>query len=118
MACHCVKASTDQRPFRPLLLRHTLFKDRGAAAGQHKGIAIVKLGDDRVGGLRRSQARLASRSPFVPGCEANARPTPLAKFWLTHPQRRQYDGLVFAPRRETPGRYNLWISPTISIKVG
>jgi hypothetical protein len=44
----------------------------------------------------------------VPGSEANARPTPLAKFWVSHPQRRDYDGIVFAPQRETPGRYNLW----------
>jgi Bifunctional DNA primase/polymerase, N-terminal len=32
----------------------------------------------------------------------------LGKHWLTHPQRRQYDGLVFAPNREVPGCYNLW----------
>jgi hypothetical protein len=32
----------------------------------------------------------------------------VAKHWLRHRQRRQYDGLVFAPGRDTPGRYNLW----------
>jgi Family of unknown function (DUF5906) len=33
---------------------------------------------------------------------------PLAKYWLKHPQRRQYEGLVFAPGREVPNHYNLW----------
>src|SRR5262245_30470355 len=34
--------------------------------------------------------------------------TPLAKFWLGHAQRRQYDNLVFRPGQEVPGAYNLW----------
>ena len=34
--------------------------------------------------------------------------TPLAKYWLHHPQRRQYEGIVFAPKRDVPGHYNLW----------
>jgi hypothetical protein len=33
---------------------------------------------------------------------------PLAKYWLTHNQRRQYEGLVFAPNREMPNHFNLW----------
>ena len=32
----------------------------------------------------------------------------LAKYWLSHSQRRQYEGLVFAPGRDVPGHYNLW----------
>lgn len=31
-----------------------------------------------------------------------------ATWWLHHAQRRQYDGIAFAPRREVPGYYNLW----------
>lgn len=30
------------------------------------------------------------------------------KWWLENPMRRQYDTLVFAPRREVPDAYNLW----------
>ena len=30
------------------------------------------------------------------------------KWWLENPLRRQFDTLVFAPRREVPGAYNLW----------
>jgi Family of unknown function (DUF5906) len=33
---------------------------------------------------------------------------PLAKHWLKHPQRRQYEGIVFAPDREVPNHFNLW----------
>lgn len=33
---------------------------------------------------------------------------PAGKWWLRHPDRRQYDTLVFSPGRETPGAYNLW----------
>ena len=32
----------------------------------------------------------------------------LAKHWLHHPQRRQYEGIVFAPGREIPNHFNLW----------
>jgi Family of unknown function (DUF5906) len=33
---------------------------------------------------------------------------PLAKHWMQHPQRRSYEGLVFAPNRDLPRYYNLW----------
>lgn len=33
---------------------------------------------------------------------------PAGAWWLTHPMRRQYDSLVFAPGREVAGAYNLW----------
>jgi hypothetical protein len=33
---------------------------------------------------------------------------PLGQLWLKHERRRQYDGIVFAPGRETPGYFNLW----------
>ena len=32
----------------------------------------------------------------------------LAKYWLSHPQRRQYEGVVFAPGRVVANHYNLW----------
>ena len=33
---------------------------------------------------------------------------PLADYWLQHKQRRQYEGIVFAPQRDEPDHYNLW----------
>lgn len=33
---------------------------------------------------------------------------PLGMWWLSHPVRRQFDTITFAPGRDTPGNYNLW----------
>lgn len=33
---------------------------------------------------------------------------PLGRFWITHPLRRTYDRVVFAPGQEPAGAYNLW----------
>jgi hypothetical protein len=33
---------------------------------------------------------------------------PLGRYWLNHPQRRQYDRIVFEPGIEIAGCYNLW----------
>lgn len=33
---------------------------------------------------------------------------PVGKWWLDHPQRRQFETLVFAPGHEVPNAYNLW----------
>lgn len=33
---------------------------------------------------------------------------PLGKWWLTHPNRRSYERVIFAPGREVKGSYNLW----------
>ena len=33
---------------------------------------------------------------------------PLGHFWLDHPQRRQYEKIVFAPGKEIDTAYNLW----------
>lgn len=32
----------------------------------------------------------------------------LGKWWLTHPHRRSYERVIFAPGREVAGSYNLW----------
>ncbi len=32
----------------------------------------------------------------------------LAKHWLSHPQRRQYEGIVFSPGCNTANHFNLW----------
>ena len=40
--------------------------------------------------------------------KGNEKRIPLAEYWLDHGQRRQYEGIVFAPHREIPRHYNLW----------
>jgi hypothetical protein len=43
---------------------------------------------------------------------------PLAKYWMQHPQRRQYKRLVFAPKRDLPQYYNLWKGFAVEPKPG
>jgi phage/plasmid primase-like uncharacterized protein len=43
---------------------------------------------------------------------------PLGKYWLAHPDRRQYEGLVFAPDRDVPGYYNLWQGFAVEPRAG
>jgi Family of unknown function (DUF5906) len=43
---------------------------------------------------------------------------PLAKFWLTHPQRRQYEGITFSPARDVPGHFNLWRGFSVQPRAG
>jgi hypothetical protein len=47
-----------------------------------------------------------------------SRRVPLGKYWLAHPNRRQYEGLVFAPKRDVPGYYNLWQGFAVKPRAG
>jgi hypothetical protein len=38
----------------------------------------------------------------------NSKRVSLSRYWMSHPDRRHYEGLGFAPGRELPGYYNLW----------
>lgn len=40
--------------------------------------------------------------------QVNDRPTTRAQFWIKHPQRRQYDGVIFDPSQDHEGWLNLW----------
>jgi Family of unknown function (DUF5906) len=42
----------------------------------------------------------------------------LGRYWLSHPERRQYEGLVFAPKRDVPGYYNLWQGFAVEPRAG
>jgi Family of unknown function (DUF5906) len=48
----------------------------------------------------------------------NDKPITLAKYWMAHAERRQYEGLVFAPQREVPGHFNLWRGFAVEPKAG
>jgi len=39
-------------------------------------------------------------------------------WWLQHPKRRQYKGIVFEPGQKTPGYYNLWRDFSVKPKKG
>lgn len=42
------------------------------------------------------------------GSNEEPKSVPLGAYWLKHPQRRQFTGIVFSPGKEIPGYYNLW----------
>lgn len=44
--------------------------------------------------------------------------TDLGNYWLGHPNRRQYEDVIFRPNRETPGSYNLWRGYAVEPKQG
>lgn len=49
------------------------------------------------------------RGRFAPIQKPGDKPPPLANAWLAHPQRRQYEGVVFAPGEVVPPNIlNLW----------
>ena len=43
---------------------------------------------------------------------------PLANYWLGHKQRRQYEGIEFAPGGAQPGYYNLWRGFSVEPRAG
>lgn len=70
-----------------------------SATGVTYGLGFLDLGG--------FHAKLRGR--FVPGQKAGDRPRQLAQAWLDHPQRRQYEGLAFAPGETLPlSMLNLW----------
>lgn len=51
---------------------------------------------------------LDNRTITVIGANGKPASKPLAAAWLSHPDRRQYDGIVLVPNRDVPNYYNLW----------
>jgi len=43
---------------------------------------------------------------------------PIGKYWFNHPKRRQYEGITFAPKKETPNYYNLYQGFAVEPKKG
>lgn len=43
---------------------------------------------------------------------------PLGQWWIRHPQRRQYERIVFAPGHEIPRTYNLWRGFSVEARPG
>lgn len=42
----------------------------------------------------------------------------LGEYWFHHPNRREYEGIVFSPGKETPNFYNLWRGFAVNPKHG
>jgi hypothetical protein len=54
--------------------------------------------------------KYCNRVVFVTNSDGGSEPIPLGKWWLNHPERRQYDGLVFQPNGPSVinNHLNLW----------
>lgn len=48
----------------------------------------------------------------------NKKKMPISKIWMTHKDRREYDGIVFEPGRDAGKNYNLWNGFAIEPKQG
>ncbi|MCK1409542.1 DUF5906 domain-containing protein [Bradyrhizobium sp. 76] len=51
---------------------------------------------------------VANRKAYLEDGSGKRSVIAMAKYWMEHPDRRQYSGIVFEPLRDTPGKYNLW----------
>jgi Family of unknown function (DUF5906) len=52
------------------------------------------------------------------GPDGKPKSIPLAKYWLDHKERRQYEGIVFKPKKVVTGYYNLWNGFSVEPKEG
>ena len=78
-------------------------------SGVHYGMEYMEIAAFR--------ARYAGT--FAPITKPGEKPRPLADAWLNHPQRRQYEGVVFAPGMDMPpGVLNLWQGYAVAPEAG
>lgn len=61
--------------------------------------------------------RYCHQKVIVPGPKGDVQ-VPLGKWWVHHPNRRQYDTMVFAPGQTIEGAYNLWRGYAFKAKPG
>ena len=106
------------------------FNDRFAVIGNYGGRCVVveEEGDGPKGRTRfvpqsftafrdrhlnrKVQIGWKDKEQTVPATVA------AGKWWLEHPDRRQYDKICFAPGKEVPGAYNMWRGFTVDAKPG
>src|SRR5262245_48805283 len=87
--------------------------------------AVVKIGG-------KTRVMSLEESPIFPGCKVPvfstiqdfcafnlkrkktlsdgiaSRDVGIGRWWINHPERRQYDGVVYAPDEKIPNLFNLW----------
>lgn len=93
------------------------FNERFAVIGNMGGKCrvIEEVPDPVLGRARLTRqtfddfrARWMHRYVELPAEEGKVIRVPAGKWWLAHPNRRYYDHLVFSPKSDPPGAYNLW----------
>lgn len=79
------------------------------------GVAIARFKDDDFDLLSKSsfELKMANRRVLVRDKQA-----PLSRYWLQHPLRKDFDGLVFDPSGRSPDRMlNMWRGWSVSADV-
>jgi hypothetical protein len=99
-------------------------------AAINKSYALVIVGDKTVVMRNRDDAIsflqvtaftqwLANRHIPHTNKKGETERIPVARYWLAHTQRRQYEGITFSPGRDAPERhYNLWRGFAVEPKQG
>lgn len=91
--------------------------DRYAAVENYGGFSIVfEENDPSLDRIVLNRIKAADLKGFYQNRkvdlgkdeDGNTKYAPLGSWWLSHPHRRQYRGIVFAPGKEVPEYYNLW----------
>lgn len=91
--------------------RHAVIRNLGGKCRVVEEVMDHTLGRSRL--TRQSFEDIRNSYMHIPiqvTVDKNGNPVnkALGKWWLEHPNRRQFDSLVFAPGRDVPGSYNLW----------
>ena len=61
---------------------------------------------------------MGNRVKWIKNTKGEDKSIPLAKHWLHHPQRQQYDGVVFRPEKQVDGYFNLWTGFAVEPREG
>ena len=90
--------------------RHAVVRESG------KTIVVTEEQDPVLGRRTLTRSSFADFRNFylsetvVVGTKKTGAPVreSIGQFWLTHPDRRQYDGVIMSPNADVPGYLNLW----------
>lgn len=61
---------------------------------------------------------MGNRVKLLSNAKGETKPVALAKYWLQHPQRREYNGVVFRPHQKVDGYFNLWTGFAVTPQPG
>jgi hypothetical protein len=122
-----IAAHVLEQPKPPLYLARQIKKARAARddatskaiAELNEKHALILLGDksmvlkESVSADGRPAFEFLSKTAFNTWYQnrtvvVNDKRRTLGELWLNHPERRQYEGIVFLPSRDDPRFYNLW----------
>jgi len=96
--------------------KHAVVNDSGRFRVYSRGQDPIHGGRCWISSARKDFEDLYSNRRVQVGRDGEI--LPVAKWWLAHRDRRQYQGVVFDPEREHPGQLNLWEGWAIEPKKG